>query len=210
MAEEATSPSMKVGLTGGIASGKSLAAAAFQALGVTVVDADDLSREVVVPGSEGLVALTREIGAGFLNARGELDRSKLRDAIFREPSLRQRVEAVLHPRILALLGRRLNTADGPYVVGVVPLLDAELKRSLFQRVVVVDCPAGEQVRRLMERDGETRESARRILDSQPSREERIELADDVLSNDGTTRDLKERVATLHEKLVSIARRETGY
>lgn len=205
MAFTPASTPLKVGLTGGIASGKSLAAEAFRSLGVTVVDADDLSREVVAPDSEGLSALVEEIGQQFLDEDGRLHRSKLREAIFRDPGLRQRVEAVLHPRIVALLRDRLDTATGDYVVGIVPLLTGELKRSIFHRVVLVDCPVSRQIERLMKRDGETRESARRILDSQPTREDRLELADDILSNDAAPGDLIRQVETIHDRLRFLAR-----
>jgi dephospho-CoA kinase len=186
----------RVGLTGGIASGKSTVAILFAARGVTVLDTDVIARQVVVPGSHALAALVAAQGGGILDKRGELDRAELRRRIFADPATRREVEAILHPEILAELERQAARAPGPYQVFVIPLLVETGLEHLVDRVLVVDCPEEEQVRRLVTRDGESRENALRMLETQASRERRLASADDVIDNGGSAAGLPARVAEL--------------
>ena len=195
---------MRVGLTGGIASGKSAVAEAFVRRGVPVIDTDALAREVVEPGQPALAEVAAEFGADLLGADGRLDRRRLRALVFADPARRGRLEAILHPAIRAALAARVATVTAPYVVIAIPLLvEAGLEDSV-ERVLVVDCPPALQMTRLAARDGETSEGAAAILAAQATREQRLAAADDVLVNSGTLAALDAQVAALHERYLALA------
>jgi dephospho-CoA kinase len=196
---------LNVGLTGGIASGKSLAAAGFARLGAPVLDADELSHTLTARGQPGLTALTAELGTGILTPQGELDRRALRKRVFADPGLRRRVEALLHPLVLTALEARLAGLTAPYAVVVIPLLtETPAARALVDRVLVVDCPEELQLSRLMSRDGETQASARAILDAQAPRTARLAAADDILLNASDTAALEGAVGRLHGFYLELA------
>jgi dephospho-CoA kinase len=196
---------LKVGLTGGIASGKSLVAAEFAHLGVPVVDADVLSRELTAPGQSGLKALVQGLGQGILDAQGGLDRAALRQRLFTDPAVRTRVDRALHPLILEALKARLAAIWAPYAVAVIPLLaEVPASRALVDRVLVVDCPEGLQVNRLMSRDGETETEARAILAAQAPRDARLKAASDILLNAGDKAALTGAVVRLHGFYLELA------
>lgn len=198
---------LKVGLTGGIASGKSLAAAALARLGIPVVDADQLSHALTAKGGKGFDALVAALGPGILDAQGGLDRRALRQRIFADAALRARVEALLHPLVFQALEAELKACQGPYAVAVVPLLvEKPEARALVDRVLVVDCPEEVQVARLMSRDRETEASARAILAAQSSRDARLAAADDILSNASDTVALDAAVGRLHGFYLELAAR----
>lgn len=191
---------LKVGLTGGIACGKSLASEAFAALGISIVDADVIAREVVAPGSAGQKQLAAALGSRYFDAAGRLDRAALRRAMFADPALRDRVEAILHPLIRDRLLAQAAIAKGPYVVIAVPLLvEAGLHREM-DATVVVDCPKALQRERLRRRDGDSDAEIDRILDSQAGRDQRLQAADYVLRNEGTPADLEQQVENLDREL----------
>jgi dephospho-CoA kinase len=194
----------RVGLTGGIASGKSAVADAFARRGVPIVDTDAIARDVVEPGRPALAEVVRAFGPGVLDADGRLDRRALRTLVFAQPDLRRRLEAILHPAIRAEMHARADAAAGPYVVVAIPLLVENGLQAQVDRVLVVDCPPEVQLARLLARDGETPEGARRILAAQASREARLAAADDVLVNDGSLADLDARVGTLHRDYLARA------
>lgn len=185
-----------VALTGGIASGKTAVSDRFAALGVPVVDTDRIAREVVAPGTPGLEAVVAEFGSGILDSRGRLDRAGLRRRIFSDPDARARLEAVVHPRIIAETRRRIDTARGPYLVLVVPLLVESGRFADADRVLVVDVPESVQVERLMARDAMDTAGARAILAAQASRARRLAAADDVVDNSGSLQALESRVREL--------------
>ena len=196
---------LKVGLTGGIASGKSLAAAEFARLGVPVVDADALSRELTAPGQPGLKALVQALGQGILDTQGSLDRGALRRRLFADPAVRTRVDGALHPLILEALKARLAALRAPYAVAVIPLLtEVPASRALVDRVLVVDCPEELQVNRLMSRDGETEAEARAILAAQAPRAARLKAASDILLNAGDKAALTGAVTRLHGFYLELA------
>jgi dephospho-CoA kinase len=200
-------PVLKVGLTGGIASGKSLAAAALGRLGVPVVDADQVSHALTARDGQGLAALVQALGPGILDPRGELDRRALRLRIFADAALRARVEALLHPLVFEALEAGLKAAQGPYAVAVIPLLvEKPAARALVDRVLVVDCPEEVQIARLMSRDGETEASARAILAAQSSRAARLAAADDILSNASDAAALDAAAGRLHGFYLELAAR----
>lgn len=195
---------LRIGLTGGVASGKSTVAELFAARGVTVLDTDRIAREVVEPGRPALAALVQALGGDILARDGRLDRARLRRRIFADAEARRTVEDILHPAILEELGRQSVAAPGPYQVLVIPLLVEGDRAGLFDRVLVVDCPEELQVERLMSRDGETREGALGMLAAQASRRERLAAADDVIVNDGPAGDLERQVALLDRKYREMA------
>jgi dephospho-CoA kinase len=196
---------LKVGLTGGIASGKSLVADGFARLGVPVVDADALAHELTRPGAPGLAALIQVLGSGILDFQGLLDRKRLRARLFTDPGLRRRVDGLLHPLILGELKTRLAAAKGPYAMAVIPLLvEAPASRSLVDRVLLVDCSEDTQVARLMSRDGESAEGARAILSAQANRDARRRAADDILLNEGDVDTLPGSVVQLHKFYLEMA------
>ncbi len=194
----------RVGLTGGVASGKSTVAGLFAARGAEVIDTDRIAREIVAPGRPALAELARALGSAILDRNGALDRAGLRRRIFADAAARSTVERILHPAILAELERQSRAAGGPYQLLVIPLLVEKNLAARVDRVLVVDCPPEQQVERLVRRDGETRESALAMLAAQASREARLAAADDVLSNDGTPEALAARVGELDRRYREIA------
>ena len=196
---------LRIGLTGGIASGKSTVTQRFAELGVPVIDADVASRTVVEPGTPGLAQVVARFGAGVLHADGQLDRRALRDLIFKEASLRQALDAILHPLIRAEMEREAAQAKAPYVVMAIPLLvEGGNAGKRVDRVLVVDADETLQIQRLQARDGGSQEQARAILSSQASRAARLGQADDVILNSGTVAELRQAVDRLHEKYLQLA------
>jgi dephospho-CoA kinase len=196
---------MRIGLTGGIASGKSTVTQRFAELGVPVIDADLLSRSVVESGKPGLAQVVQRFGVGVLDADGRLDRRALRNLIFKDSSLRQALDAILHPLIRAEMEREADVAKGPYVVMAIPLLvEGGSAEKRVDRVLVIDAEETLQIQRLQARDGSSTEQARAILASQADRAARLAAADDVLSNTGTVAELRQAVDRLHEKYLQLA------
>lgn len=193
-----------VALTGGIASGKSAAADRFAALGVPVLDADVIARELVAPGGAALAEIVAAFGPAALAADGALDRRAMRSRVFADADARRRLEAILHPRIRALLQQRAAEAPAPYAVVVVPLLVESGSYGWVDRVLVVDVPRALQRARLIARDGVAPELADAMLDAQAPRERRLALADDVVDNTGTPAELDAKVQALHRKYLAEA------
>lgn len=196
---------LKVGLTGGIASGKSRVEWEFTALGVPVADADVLGRELTAPGGRGLGALVESLGPDILDRGGNLDRGRLRQRLFADPELRLKVERLLHPLILERLKTELEASRAPYALAVIPLLtEVPAARVLVDRVLLVDCSETLQVSRLMSRDHMSEPAARSILTAQATRAERLRAADDILLNEGDAGVLREYVARLHGFYLELA------
>lgn len=189
---------LRVGITGGIASGKTTVCDAFAALGVPVIDTDQIARDVVAPGTAGLAAVVHAFGDDIVQDDGTLDRHKLRKIVFASDADRRQLESLLHPRILAETDRRIDALGPvPWCLVAIPLLVESGARERVDRVLVVDCPPSLQIARLMARDGEDEAGARRILGAQASRQARLAVADDVISNDGDRERLVPQVAQLH-------------
>ena len=195
----------RIGLTGGIASGKSVVAGMFADLGVPVIDTDVIAREVVEPGQPALEEIRERFGEHMIDAAGNLDRAAMRKEIFANKNARSDLEAILHPRIGAETRRQADAADGDYQLIVVPLLTESALLEFVDRVLVVDCKEDLQIRRLRARDIETIEQARSILKAQASREERLAIADDVIVNDGSLQDAREAVTRLDLEYRRLAR-----
>ena len=197
----------RVELTGGIASGKSTAAKFFGALGVPILDSDQIAREVVEPGQPPLERLVARFGASILTPDGHLDRPALRDIVFSDPKARADLEALTHPAIGAALEARSATAGGPYQILVIPLLVEKHLGSQVNRVLVVDCDEALQIRRLRARDGSTPEQAQAILNAQVSRSTRLKAADDVIANDADMSAVSAQVTALHARYLELAARD---
>jgi dephospho-CoA kinase len=195
---------LRIGLTGGISSGKSTVARRFAELGISVIDADVAAREVVAPGTPGLARVIERFGPGIVTEIGELDRRALRQLIFNDPTSRQDLEAILHPLIRAAMEHSAETAVGPYLVMVIPLLIEGGSRGRVDRILVVDVDEAVQLQRVQTRDGGSLNQARAILASQAGRAARLAAADDVLLNDGTVTDLRQAVDRLHESYLRLA------
>ena len=191
-----------VGIAGGIGSGKTAVSDRFAEHGIVVVDADVASRDVVRPGEPGLAAIAERYGSAVINGSSELNRSALRERIFRDPGERRWVERLLHPAINRLIAERLADATSPYALLVNPLMRARDPRA--HRILVVDVPEEVQVARTMARDSVDEEQARAIIASQLPRQERLAFADDVIVNDGTLDALDRPVKNLHAQYLEIA------
>jgi dephospho-CoA kinase len=194
----------RVGLTGGIASGKSTAAKFFGALGVPIIDTDQLARDVVEPGQPPLERLVERFGSSILTPDGHLDRPALRTIAFSDAKARADLEALLHPAIGAAAEARSAEAGGIYQILVIPLLVEKSLGTQLDRVLVVDCDEELQIRRLQARDGSTLEQARAILNAQTSRAARLKAAHDVIKNDGDMSAVRDQVATLHARYLELA------
>jgi dephospho-CoA kinase len=195
----------RVGLTGGIASGKSTVARLFEALGVPVIDTDVLAREVVAPGEPLLGQIAARFGAGVLAADGSLNRTALREIVFADACARRDLEQLTHPAIRGRLEALSAVLGGPYQLLVIPLLVETGGQTPVDRVLVVDCSEALQIRRLQARDGATLEQARQILAAQASREARLAMANDVIVNEGDLGAVRDRVANLHAAYLKLAR-----
>lgn len=195
-----------VGLTGGIGSGKSAVSSRLGELGAAIVDTDAISHELTAAGGAAIGALRDRFGPEFIAADGGLDRTRMRDRVFREPAARKELETILHPLIRERARTAVAAARAPYVVIVVPLLlETGAFRDLVHRVLVVDCPEDEQVRRAAARSAIAPAEVRRIMAAQLSRAERLARADDVIDNSGGLDALGPAVARLHERYLGLAR-----
>ncbi len=196
----------RVGLTGGIASGKTMVANIFAELGAGVVDTDQVARDVVAPGQPGLDAVRSEFGAAVIRASGELDRRALREVVFADPAARQTLESLLHPLIRARTLEALEQMKAPYAVAVVPLLVETGFGKLVDRVAVVDCPREIQLRRLMDRDGIEPDQAESMLSAQVDRQTRLQAADDVIDNSGNLESTRRQVQQLNDRYSRLSAR----
>jgi dephospho-CoA kinase len=194
----------RVGLTGGIASGKSTVAALFAALGVPIIDTDVIAREVVAPGSALLGLIEERLGPGVLAEDGSLNRSRVRDLVFSDSTARAVLESLTHPAIRAEMERQANAATAAYSMLAIALLVEKGSKSVVDRILVVDCDEELQIRRLQARDGSTLEQARAILAAQATRQARLAVADDVIRNDGDLHALRDQVAKLHTRYLELA------
>jgi len=196
-----------IGLTGGIASGKSSVADLFAARGISVIDADLLAREVVTPGEAALAQIATRFGDSVLSADGDLDRRRLRDIVFADQAARRELEAILHPAIRARMDERraaCAAAGESYCICAIPLLVETGQQHRFDRVLVVDLDRQTQIERLLARDAGGREQAEAILASQASREQRLAAADDSIDNRGEPQALEAQVSALHQRYLELA------
>jgi len=194
-----------IGLTGGIGSGKTTVANEFAKLGITLVDADLLAREVVEPGSSALVAIAERFGSDILDSNGALKRTELRHIVFANKDHKLWLEQLLHPLIRELMLSRIQSANSPYCLLVSPLLLETDQSKLVQRVLVVDVSPETQVKRTLKRDNSNAETIKAIMAAQIDRESRLNKAQDVINNDGGIDELKSKVLALHHQYLELSR-----
>ena len=194
----------RIGLTGGIASGKSTVADMFAELGAAIIDTDVIAREVVQAGEPALTEISERFGDTVIDDAGNLDRAALRKLIFADDDARLDLEKILHPRIGLETRRQADAAFGPYQIIVIPLLVGSALRTFVERVLVVDCDEETQILRLLARDAETAEQARKMLAAQASRAARLAIADDVICNDRALGKTLQQVVRLDRKYRDLA------
>ena len=202
-----TTPSLKVALTGGIASGKSLVSNLLHDLGCTIIDLDIFAREVVEPGTDGLSELVAHFGKDILTNDGFLNRTRLRDELYQNEQNRLVIEQTLHPKILSKMQNAMDGHKQGVIIVVVPLLVEKALWGPFDRAIIVDCESDNQLNRLMSREGIDQKKAESMLSTQVSREKRLELKKhlqtDVIQNNSSLAELEEKVASLYQKLISL-------
>lgn len=194
-----------VGLTGGIGSGKSTVADLFAAKGVAVIDTDALAHELTAAQGAAMPALLAAFGPSIADASGAMDRAAMRRLVFADASARARLEAILHPMIRRISDERCRLATSPYVILAVPLLvESGSYRERCDRIVAVDCPESRQIERVMVRSQLTEKEVRAIVSAQATRQQRLDIADDVVNNDGALTILYGEVDRLHLKYLSLS------
>lgn len=195
---------LTVGLTGGIASGKSVVSSAFETLGAGIIDADRIARDVVADGTPARAEIHTEFGDDVFTADGDLDRRTLRRMIFADSDARARLEAITHPHIHAALAAERDACTAPYCILVIPLLAKSEMRNLVDRVLVVDAPRDVQLERLQARDDIDDGLATQMIDAQDNRRDRLAMADDVLINTGPRKDIGDLAAAFHAGYLRLA------
>ena len=194
-----------IGLTGGIGSGKTTIANLFAEHNVPIIDADKIAREITQPNQPTTAAILDHFGASLALSDGQLDRASIRKIVFNRPAERIWLENLTHPIIRAELTRQMQAVTYPYCIAVIPLLIEANWSSLINRILVVDAPYDEQINRVIARDNAQEEDISAIITNQTSRDNRLAHADDVIVNDGSIDALREQVATLHKKYLSLAK-----
>ncbi len=198
-----------VALTGGIGSGKTAVSDEFARLGVTVIDADLVARDVVAKGEPLLAGIVERFGESILLENGELDRKALRTRVFENSRDRDWLNSLLHPAIRKRMMDLAEAANGPYVLFAIPLLAESGNTRGFDRILVVDVPEAVQLQRTTARDSITREQAQAMLAAQASRQERLSIADDIVENTGSLEDLYRHIRQLHKNYTTLARNKTN-
>ena len=200
--------SLKIGLTGGIASGKSIVANLFSNLGVLVIDADTISHHLTTKDKPAFEEILEHFGEEVLGNDGELDRKKLRRIIFNNKTLKNDLELIIHPKVSEAINKEVQESCDPYVIIMVPLLIETGYNKFVNRILVVDCTLDTQIKRLIKRDHETIESAKRIIGQQIEQKNRIKMAHDVINNDMNTtiEDLDNQVEELHQSYLGLSRK----
>jgi len=195
---------LRIGLTGGIGSGKSAVARRFIALGVPVIDADVVAREVVAPGEPAYYEIVAQFGRDILAPDGQIDRDRLRTLVFANPDKRRQLEAIVHPRVRADMEQQVEALDAPYCVLMIPLLLETGLADRVDRVLVIDADDAQRIAWVHERDGLAEDQVRSIMAAQIGRAERLAAADDCICNDGSLQDLERQVDRLHRDYLTQA------
>lgn len=195
---------LKIGLTGGIGSGKSTICRMFAEFGVPIIDADMIAKSLVEPGQPALAMIASSFGAEMLNSDGSLNRARLRDTVFADSAKKDQLEAIMHPLIYAHISAEVAALQADYCVIAVPLLLESKNRYAVDRVLVIDCPVEAQLARVIARDQLTQQQVQAIINSQISREQRLAKADDVIENTAGPEQLAEHVKRLHNSYILLA------
>ncbi|OAH96719.1 dephospho-CoA kinase [Methylomonas methanica] len=195
---------LKIGLTGGIGSGKSTVCGLFAEFGVPIVDADLIARQLVAPGQPALSLIVKSFGSQMLNQDGSLNRAKLRNAVFTDADKKRELDGIMHPLVYAQIAAEVNALTAEYCVIAVPLLLESKNPYAVDRVLLIDCPVDVQIARVIARDKLTRQQVQAIIDSQMSRPERLSKAHDVIENVAGPEQLAEQVKRLHNSYILLA------
>jgi dephospho-CoA kinase len=197
---------MIIGLTGGIGSGKSAAANFFQNEGITVIDTDDLAREVIEPNTTGFESILDYFGSKILDSNGLIDRACLRKEVFDDYEKKKVLESIIHPLVRDLMAIRIATSNTSYSIVVVPLIFETNSMSNYNRILVIDCDPSLQLERATLRDNNSKEQIQKIIDIQCSREERLSIANDVIPNNDSLDDLRTRSLTMHKFYLGLTQK----
>ncbi len=197
--------SFKIGLTGGIASGKTTVANLFSDLGIEIIDADEIAHSITSKQGSAYNKIVKHFGEDVIGNDKELDRKKLRTMIFNNSELKRDLEQIIHPEVYAIINQKINASQEPYQIIVIPLLIETGYQNFVDRVLVVDCSVETQLARLINRDNETMKNARKIIANQIERNQRLKFADDIIENEKKTsiNVLKNKVLQLHETYLEL-------
>lgn len=195
---------LRVGLTGGIASGKTTACSIFSELGVPVIDADTISHQLVARGKPALEEIKKSFGNTILNKSGELDRDIMRNIIFNNRKARKKLENILHPLVYREIEKMVNKLTNPYCIICIPLLLETKWGDKVDRILVIDVPENIQVERAALRDRNNNMDIQKIIHTQVSRQDRLEAADDIIINDGDIENLRNRINELNDKYNNLS------
>lgn len=196
-----------IGLTGGIGSGKTMVADLFAELGASVVDTDEVARNLTVSGGAAIEPIRKEFGEKFIQPDGAMNRSLMRELVFSRQKERLKLEAILHPLIRKVSLESAEAATGTYVIFVIPLLvELPIWNGLGTRILTVDCPEELQIERVMKRNNMSREQVKAIMATQATRQQRLAVADDVIVNDRSMKEVREEVVILHAKYTKMAKK----
>ena len=195
---------MRVGLTGGIGSGKTTVKKYFDGLGVPTIDADEISHDITRPGLTAFYEIVALFGKECLDEAGNLNRQYLRELIFARPAMKKQLEAIIHPRVRRRIQEFLTRVTYPYCIICIPLLLETGRQATMDRVLVVDAPEELQIARVSRRDSASEDQTRSIIKTQISREERLRYAHDIIVNDGNIDDLKKKVVNLHGEYIELS------
>lgn len=198
---------LRIGLTGGIGSGKSAAAAMFARRGVPVIDADEIAKQLVAPGQPAYEQIIQRFGKEIVDSDGFIDRERLRRHVFDDPASRRELEAILHPRVRQEIQRQLRALRAPCCVIVIPLLFEANLQDLVDRILVIDAAEDTQVQRVAARSSLAEDEIRKIIAAQIGRNVRLRQAHDVITNEGGLEQLEERVNALHTRYLDLAREQ---
>ena len=198
--------SFKIGLTGGIASGKTTVANLFSDLGIKIIDADEIAHSITSKQGSAYSKIVKHFGEDVLGDDKKLDRKKLRTLIFSNSELKRDLEQIIHPEVYAIINQKINASQEPYQIIVIPLLIETSYQNFVDRVLVIDCSMETQLARLINRDDETMKNARKIIANQIERNERLKFADDIIENEKktSTNVLKKKVLQLHETYLELS------
>ena len=197
---------LKIGLTGGIGSGKTTVTRLFADFNIPIIDADIIAHQLVEPGQPALARIQSTFGQQVINPDGSLNRSELRNIVFADANLKQKLEAILHPLILRKIQAEAEALNAPYCIISIPLLFETGMDRWVDRILVIDCPVETQISRVKHRDGLSEETIRTIIASQASRELRNTQADDLIDNSQSNSQLAEQVKTLHNLYLLLSAR----
>ena len=188
---------LKIGLTGGIGSGKTTVCNYFREIGVPVIDADIITRQLLLPDKPALIEVQKIVGNNFINNRNELDRKALRKKLFEDPQTREKIESILHPLVFDKINHEINTITYPYTIISIPLLIETNSMNKYDRILVIDLPENLQIERVCKRDKIDKSEVLRIIQVQTSRAERLKIADDIIYNDKDKASLIKQIKELH-------------